>query len=74
MVKNPHASVGNVRCRFVPLLERSARVENGNPVFLPRKFHGQRSLAGYSQWGYKESDMTEQLSTHTKEVGNMTRN
>ena len=27
--------------------------------------HGQRSLAGYSPWGHKESDMTEQLSTHT---------
>ena len=25
--------------------------------------HGQRSLAGYSPWGCKESDMTEQLST-----------
>ena len=25
--------------------------------------HGQRSLAGYSLWGHKESDMTEQLST-----------
>ena len=25
--------------------------------------HGQRSLAGYSPWGRKESDMTEQLST-----------
>ena len=24
--------------------------------------HGQRSLAGYSPWGGKESDMTEQLS------------
>ena len=35
------------------------------PVFLPGKFHGQRSLAGYSPWGSKESDMTEQL-THTK--------
>ena len=22
-------------------------------VFLPRKFHGQRSLAGYSPWGHK---------------------
>ena len=21
------------------------------PVFLPRKFHGQRSLEGYSPWG-----------------------
>ena len=26
------------------------------PVFLPRKFHGQRSLAGYSPWGRRESD------------------
>ena len=28
------------------------------------KSHGQRSLAGYSSWGHKEWDMTEQL-THT---------
>ena len=27
--------------------------------------HGQRSLAGYSPWGHKESDMTEQLSTYS---------
>ena len=27
-------------------------------VFLPGKFHGKRSLAGYSPWGHKESDMT----------------
>ena len=24
--------------------------------------HGQKSLVGYSSWGHKESDMTEQLS------------
>ena len=29
------------------------------PVFLPEKPHGQRSLAGYSPKGHKESDMTE---------------
>ena len=23
------------------------------PVFLPRKFHGERSIAGYSPWGHK---------------------
>ena len=28
------------------------------PIFLPEKSHGQRSLAGYSPWGRKESDMT----------------
>ena len=33
------------------------------PVFLPGKFHRQRSLVGYRPWGYKESDMTEWLST-----------
>ena len=32
-----------------------------NPVFLPGEFHGQRILAGYSPWGCKESDTTEQL-------------
>ena len=36
-------------------------------VFLPREFHGQRSLAGYSPWGHKESDATEWL-THTSIV------
>ena len=34
------------------------------PVFLSGIFHKQRSLAGYSPWGHKESDMTDQLSTH----------
>ena len=29
------------------------------PVFLPREFHAQRSLEGYSPWGLKESDTTE---------------
>ena len=31
---------------------------------LAGEFHAQRSLAGYSPWGHKEADMTEQL-THT---------
>ena len=30
-----------------------------NPVFLPREFHGQRSLVGYSPWDCKELDTTE---------------
>ena len=32
------------------------------PVFLPGESHGQRSLAGYSPLGCKESDRTEQLT------------
>ena len=31
------------------------------PVFLPGKAHGQRSLAGYSKWGHKESDTTSSI-------------
>ena len=34
------------------------------PVFLPGKFHGQRSLAGYGPWGHKESDTTEHTFTY----------
>ena len=31
-------------------------------ILLPREFHGQRSLAGYSPWSCKELDTTEQLT------------
>ena len=34
------------------------------PVFLPGKSHGQRSPAGYSPWGRKESDTTEHTNTN----------
>ena len=39
-------------------------------VFLPRESQGQRSLAGYSPWGHKESDMTEATYTaqHTYKI------
>ena len=36
------------------------------PAPLPRKFYGQRSLAGYSPWCCKEFNMTDQLSAHTE--------
>ena len=38
-------------------LGRSPGGGNGN--ILPGKSHGQRSLVGYSPWGWKESDTTE---------------
>ena len=28
------------------------------PVFLPGEFHGQRTLAGYSPWGHKETRLS----------------
>ena len=33
-----------------------------HPIILAGESHGQRRLAGYSQWGHKESDTTEQLT------------
>ena len=39
-------------------------LEEGMAVFLPENPHGQRTLVGYSLWGRKESNTTEQL-THT---------
>ena len=46
---------------LIPGLGRSPGEGNGKPtpVFLPEKSYGWRSLAGYSPWGCKESDMTE---------------
>ena len=36
------------------------------PEFLPKTSHKQRYLEGYSLKGHKESDTTEQISTHIK--------
>ena len=49
----------------IPGLGRSPRGGHGNPLQYSclENPHGQRSLVGYSPWGRKESDMTEQLST-----------
>ena len=33
------------------------------PAFSPGEFLGQRILAGYSPWGFKESDITERLTS-----------
>ena len=50
------------------IFSKSIHIINGSSVkwqptsvFLPGKFHRQRSLVGNSPWGRKESDMTEQL-------------
>ena len=54
-------NVGNLG--LIPGSGRSPGEGNGNPL-LPGKPHGQRSLVGYSPWGCKELDMTEQLHFH----------
>ena len=53
-------------------LGRSPGGGHGNPLHYSclKNPHGQRSLAGCSRWGHKESDVTERLSTqhtHKKE-------
>ena len=50
---------------WVRSLGRKDPLEKGmatTPVFLPEELHGQRSLVGYSPWGRKELDKTEQLT------------
>ena len=55
------------RCGFGPWVGKILlrRKWQPTPMFLPGESHGERSPVGYSPWGRKESDMTEQLSTHT---------
>ena len=62
VVKNLPANAGDARdADLTPGLGRSAGEGNGNPLQYSclENSHGQRSLAGYSSWGHKESDMTE---------------
>ena len=49
----------------IPGLGRSPAGGHGKPLQYSclENPHGQRSLAGYSPWGPKESDRTERLST-----------
>ena len=51
------------RPRFIPWVRKIAwrRKWQPTPVHLPGESHGWRSLVGYSPWGRKESDTTEQL-------------
>ena len=48
----------------VPEPSRSLGIGNTAPVFLPRKFHGQKSLVGCSPWGCHESDITDWARRH----------
>ena len=56
VVKNSVQMQDMKRHRYIPWVRKSpsSRKWQSPPVFLPRKFHGQRSLVGYSPWGHKE--------------------
>ena len=61
VVKNPPADAGDRRDRLDPWVRKVLwrRAWQPTPVFLPGESRGQRSLAGYSPGGQKESDTTE---------------
>ena len=71
VVKDLLASVGDARdmC-LIPGSGRFPRRRKWQPtpVFLPGKFHGQRSLAGCSPGGCKELDTTEHTLSILKET------
>ena len=58
------------RCRFESWVGKILwrRKWQPTPVFLLGKFHGQRSLAGYSPRGHKESDTTEVIGIRKNEI------
>ena len=67
MVNNPPASAGHMG--LIPGSGRSPGAGNGN--LLQYSCLGNpmdRSLVGYSPWGCKESDATEQLSMCTQQL------
>ena len=74
VVKNLPANIGDVGS-----IPESGRFPwrskwQTNPLFLPVKSHGQRSLAGYSPWGCKrirhdlETKQQQQHIRHSKEA------
>ena len=61
IVKNLPANAGKAReVGLIPGLGRSSGGGHGNPLQYSglKNPHEQRSLVGYSPWGYKELEMT----------------
>ena len=61
MVKNPCAMLEPQETLLDPWVRKipQRKAWQLSPVFLPGETHGQKSLAGYSPQGHKESDKTE---------------
>ena len=64
VAKKLPANAGGMRCRFDLWVGKIpwSRAWQLTPIFLPGELRGQRSLAGYSPWGHKDLDTTEQVS------------
>ena len=65
-LKRQRSFLQHRRPGFKPWVRKIPRRRNWQPtpVLLPEKFHGRRTLIGYSLWGRKESDRTERLHFH----------
>ena len=61
MIKNLSA-MGETQVQSLGWKISQRREWQPTPVFLPGKFHEQRSLAGPSSWALKESDTTDGLT------------
>ena len=70
VVKNPPANVREARdTGLTPGLGRCAGRGNSNPLqYSCLENYTTEDLVGYSPWEHKESDTTEQLSTHTRSM------
>ena len=70
MIKNPPDNAGDAGDKgSIPGLGRSPGGGNSNGfTLLAGRFHGQRSLVGYSLWNRKELDTTEHMHTHNSEA------
>ena len=66
----PRRVSGGRRLGFHPWVGKIPwrRAWQPTPVFLPGKYRGQWTLAGYSPWGPKESDTTKRLSTQEQTI------
>ena len=61
LVKNPPA-MWKTWVHSLSWVDPWRRKWQSTPVFLPGELQGQRSLAGHSPWGRRESDTTERLT------------
>ena len=73
MVRKPPANAEGKRWGVDPWVGKipAGRKWQPAPVFLPGKFHGQRSLVGYNLRGCKELDRTEHAHPPTPTPGSI---
>ena len=74
LVKNPLGNARDTRdVGLDPWVGKISWSRKWQPtlVFLPGESHGQRGLASYSSWSFKELDTTEHTHTVIRDVGHI---